>query len=83
MARELAQDVGRFSLKSHRSGDDEIGMSKNTVSRPVRVVYVTSDGAEFPVRYDAGERVPMVISAQLADGRVVSATAMPSRTEVL
>lgn len=54
---------------------------KETAPVRLRVLYATHDGVEFPVRYEPGETVPMDIRVQLADGRVVSATAMPSRTE--
>lgn len=54
-------------------------MTMETLSA-VRVVFVTQSGVEFPVRFEAGEAVPMAIRVQLTDGRVVSATAVPSRT---
>lgn len=51
-----------------------------TALEPVRVVFVAQDGQEFPVRYEAGEEIPMSISVQRRDGRVERAVAMPSRT---
>lgn len=54
-------------------------MTMTTLSA-VRVVFVAQDGTEFPVRFEAGEAVPMSIRVQRADGRIESATAMPSKT---
>ncbi len=49
----------------------------------VRVTYSSSDNGKeelWPITYEHGESIPMAIRVTCLNGRVVTATAMPSLT---
>lgn len=51
------------------------GLYSTVAFRAVRIVYTASNGQEFPVTFQPGERITSTVTVQLTDGSIRSAVA--------